>query len=118
MRLEKLIVFVKAPRPGEVKTRLAQTLGADAACAAYRQLVETLLARLRTLPEVELQFTPADALDEIRPWLNAGWQSQPQDDGDLGSRLQSGFSSAFRAGFHRVVIVGSDCPEVTPADIE
>ena len=38
----RLVVFLKAPRPGSVKTRLAETLGAEPACAAYRQLVETL----------------------------------------------------------------------------
>jgi len=46
---DKLIVFVKAPRPGAVKTRLAGTIGAPAAEVAYRQLVETLLNQLQEL---------------------------------------------------------------------
>ncbi len=117
MRPEKLIVFVKAPRPGQVKTRLAETLGAEAACAAYRRLVETQLQQLSSLPEVELRFAPDDAVAEIQPWLRPSWRARPQGDGDLGRRLRSAFAEAFAAGNKAVVIVGSDCPEVAAADI-
>ena len=116
-RPEKLIVFVKAPRPGQVKTRLAETLGAEAACAAYRRLVETQLQQLSSLPEVELRFAPDDAVAEIQPWLRPSWRARPQGDGDLGRRLRSAFAEAFAAGNKAVVIVGSDCPEVTAADV-
>ena len=114
---DKLIVFVKAPRPGTVKTRLAAALGDDAACLAYRTLVETLLQNLAPLNEVELRYTPDDAAKEIEPWLRAGWKSQPQGDGDLGERLKRAFAESFRNGFQRVVIIGSDCPQVSPQDI-
>src|SRR5437667_8668757 len=46
MKGDKLIIFVKAPRPGLVKTRLAKALGPESACAAYRQLAEILFKRL------------------------------------------------------------------------
>ena len=112
-RAEKLLVFVKAPRPGAVKTRLAQTIGAVPACAAYRKIVATLLNHLRTLEAVELCFTPDDAMAEIQPWLKKGWQAAPQGDGDLGLRLNSAFERAFAAGAQRVLVIGSDCPMVT-----
>jgi len=118
MRDEKLIVFLKAPRPGQVKMRLAATLGAAAACAAYRRLVETLLRQIATLKNVELRFTPDDAESEIKPWMQEHWQLAEQGAGDLGRRLDQAFQSAFRNGSGRVVIIGSDCPEVTAADIE
>ena len=114
----RLVVFVKAPRPGVVKTRLAQTLGADAACTAYRQLVETLLTHLAPLPAVELCFTPADASADITPWLRADWSAVPQADGDLGERLHAAFTEHFLADAEQVVIIGSDCPTVAPTDIE
>ncbi len=114
----RLVVFLKAPRTGTVKTRLAETLGADAACTAYRQLVESLLARLALLRPVELCYTPADALPEIKPWLRNGWFKCPQSGGDLGERLHAAFAGHFRTDAERVVIIGSDCPDVTPTDIE
>src|SRR5437016_5487659 len=112
-RAEKLLVFVKAPRPGAVKTRLAQTIGDVPACAAYRRIVATLLNHLQNLGAVELCFTPDDAIAEIQPWLEKGWQAAPQGDGDLGLRLHSAFERAFAAGAQRVLAIGSDCPMVT-----
>jgi hypothetical protein len=118
MPANQLIIFVKAPRPGTVKTRLAQTLGAEAACAAYRRLVETLLSHLWTTRNVEVRFTPDDAFQEIAPWLRAGWKVSPQAGGDLGERLVRAFQDAFVAGARRVVIIGSDCPDILKDDIE
>ena len=113
MQAEKLIIFVKAPRPGEVKTRLAKALGPELAAAAYRQLVEKLLTELDSLKAVELRFSPDEAQNEIQPWLKPDWQLQPQGPGDLGARLRRAFAQSFAAGVQRVVIIGSDCPAVT-----
>jgi rSAM/selenodomain-associated transferase 1 len=117
VRDEHLIIFVKAPRPGEVKTRLAEAIGPDAACAAYRQLAETLFLRLSSLENVELRFAPDDAGKEVAGWLRDGWQKMPQGSGDLGARLNRAFSEAFQRGCKRVVIIGSDCGDVEAADI-
>ena len=114
---DKLIVFVKAPRPGAVKTRLAKTIGAAAAEAAYRRLVETLLNHLAGLGGVELCFSPDDAAGEVQHWLKEGWLSSPQGEGDLGRRLESAFQRALHSGAKRVAIIGSDCPAVTIEDI-
>jgi rSAM/selenodomain-associated transferase 1 len=114
---ETLIVFVKAPRGGAVKTRLAKIIGVPAAVAAYHELVETLLNQLEGLGGVDLCFTPDDAAGEIRQWLREGWSSNPQGDGDLGQRLQSAFRHAFHAGAKRVAIIGSDCPAIRAGDI-
>src|SRR6266571_4317151 len=114
---DKLIVFVKAPRPGAVKTRLAKAIGVPAAGAAYRQLVETLLNHLQGLGGVEVCFSPDDAANEVQHWLQEGWSSSPQGGGDLGQRLQSAFQRAFHAGAKRVAIIGSDCPAVRVEDI-
>jgi rSAM/selenodomain-associated transferase 1 len=117
MGQDSLIVFVKAPRPGTVKTRLARAIGAFEAAAAYRRLVETLLDELRGLRELEMCFSPDDAAGEVRQWLKPGWSSHPQGDGDLGERLHSAFQRAFQTRAKRVVIIGSDCPAISVEDI-
>jgi rSAM/selenodomain-associated transferase 1 len=114
----RLIIFLKAPRAGLVKTRLATGIGPTAALRAYERLVETLLAGLAPLPGAELRFTPDDAANEVSRWLRDGWSSHGQGSGDLGERLCRAFRDAFASGARRVVVIGSDCPEVTPADIE
>lgn len=114
---ERLVVFLKAPRVGTVKTRLAEGIGAVAACEAYRHMLVTLLGNLAALRAVELCFTPADAKVELASWLRAGWSSQPQTGGDLGERLHGAFCGHFESGAERVVIIGADCPAVRPADV-
>jgi len=114
---ERLIIFLKAPRLGLVKTRLAKTMGVEAACMAYRQMLTTLVDNVGALSGVELRFAPDDAESEIQPWLRSGWQTRPQGEGNLGQKLCRAFSDAHSAGAKRVVIIGSDCPEVSAADI-
>jgi uncharacterized protein len=113
----RLIVFLKAPRPGHVKTRLGQSLGADAACAAYRTLAGALFDQLAGLNWVELCFTPDDALPAVAPWLRGDWRAAAQGRGELGTRLVRAFERHFVAGAKRVLIIGSDCPWVTKGDI-
>lgn len=111
------MIFLKAPRVGTVKTRLAASLGAEQACAAYKRLVEILLSDLATIGEVELRFTPDDARADVEHWVRPNWCAASQGDGDLGCRLKRAFAEAFASGARRVVIIGSDCPEVTVDDI-
>ena len=115
---QNLIVFIKAPRPGTVKTRLAETMGAAEACAVYQRLVKLLLDQLADLENVELCFTPDDANSEIKPWARPTWRRVAQGSGDLGCRLNQAFRRAFDQGAKRAVIIGSDCPDVGVEDIQ
>jgi uncharacterized protein len=112
-----VLVFVRAPRRGEVKTRLAAGIGADAALAVYRRLAERAVAAARGVEgaEVRIHHTPAEAADEVRAWLGEGPRYLPQREGDLGERMEAAFAEAFAAGARRVVIVGSDLPALSPA---
>jgi uncharacterized protein len=112
-----LIVFVKAPRPGSVKTRLAQAVGPVAACDAYRVLVNRVLDRIAAASSVQIRFGPDNAEDEIRHWMKPGWTLARQGYGDLGERLQRAFADAFASGARRVAIIGSDCPYLGFEDV-
>ncbi len=119
MSRRRLIIFVKAPRPGFVKTRLAESIGNVAACEAYRMLAESLFQNLDKIEgnELEIKFTPDDSPDEVRPWLRDGWTSSPQGAGNLGDRLRRAIEEAFTDGCERVAVIGSDCPDVTAQDV-
>jgi rSAM/selenodomain-associated transferase 1 len=113
-----LIVFVRAPRAGAVKTRLAAKIGASAACDAYQKLVRAVLNRIDSIRDVQLRYSPDDAESEVRPWLKAQWTLSPQGSGELGERLTRAFAESFAEGARRVVIIGSDCPWLSDGDIE
>lgn len=110
-----VLVFVRAPVAGRVKTRLAAAIGAEAALGVYRRLAEHAVAQALSLAEtsVRVHFTPADAGDAVRGWLGAGPAYLPQSEGDLGERMRAAFEAAFAAGFGRVVIIGSDLPDLS-----
>jgi uncharacterized protein len=111
-----ILVFVRAPQAGRVKTRLAAQIGAEAALRVYRRLAEHAVELARSVgPDaaVRIHFTPVDADEAVRAWLGGGAEYLPQADGDLGGRMEAAFRAAFDAGHRRVVIIGSDLPGLT-----
>jgi rSAM/selenodomain-associated transferase 1 len=114
----KLVVFLKAPRAGTVKTRLAASIGKEAALAAYKRMAEHLLENLNGLSDVQIRYSPDDAEAETRQWLGNHFEFHPQGSGDLGERLQRAFQENASRGIARAVVIGSDCPYVARSDIE
>ncbi len=55
--------------------------------------------------------------DLMKQWLGSNLFFASQGNGDLGLRLERAFQEAFQSGAKRVVIVGSDCPGLTPGNI-
>jgi len=123
---DHLLVFVKEPRPGAVKSRLAAALGPHLAAAVYKSLAEHVLSR--TAPrgdeyEQRLFFAPATAAAAIAAWLPSvtalatGRALVPQVDGDLGTRMCSAFEEAFGRGARRVALIGTDVPSLDREDV-
>jgi hypothetical protein len=116
---DAVLVFVRAPERGRVKTRLAAEIGDGAALRVYRRLAEHAVEQARALgpaAALRVHHTPADAGAAVRAWLGGGATYLPQADADLGGRMRAAFQAAFDAGFRRVVIVGSDLPALS-ADV-
>jgi rSAM/selenodomain-associated transferase 1 len=101
-------IFAKEPVAGTVKTRLAaQTSPAFAAAVAEAFLADTL-ARMQPLPVRKMiVYAPADADFRARA---AGYELEPQAEGDLGARLSHFFESRFAAGDGPIVVIGTDSP--------
>lgn len=106
------ILMVKAPRAGEVKTRLVPPLsGAQAAALAACFAQDTVDALRRVVPDVLVAYAPADgraALEAILPPGKLSWLEQRG--ADLGERLSSAFAHASALGHGPVVVVGGDSP--------
>jgi hypothetical protein len=111
---DAVLVFVRAPEAGRVKTRLAAEIGGEAALRVYVRLAEHALEQARAAgAEVRVHYTPADAGERVQAWLGPGAAYLPQAEGDLGERMRDAFDAAFAAGFRRVVIIGSDLPDLS-----
>jgi rSAM/selenodomain-associated transferase 1 len=114
-RRERLGVFAKTPRLGEVKTRLCPPLSAEQALALHRALVEDTLDRLEQVsrPELEHWIYTSEPLDNPADLtIPVEWTRQIQQGHDLGAKLENAFRSAFQDGVERMVVVGTDSPTV------
>jgi rSAM/selenodomain-associated transferase 1 len=110
--LPTICVMLKAPRAGEVKTRLGREIGQEEACQAYRRLAEHQLAHIGAEWPVEIHYAPAGGLDEMRAWLGFGYTYVAQCEGDLGDRLRCAMLGAFERKAAGVIVIGGDCPYV------
>ena len=109
-----LLIFVKAPVPGQVKTRLRPWLAPDEAAQLYRCLAQDTLAAARRLPRVRVAIAyAAHAPFPDCAWLNTEAPIVLQKGADLGERLTRAFRWAFRRKAQRVVIIGSDAPQLS-----
>lgn len=117
--MRRLLIFVKYPIPGTVKTRLAASLGAAAASEISRACTELTLARLSACRhESVLCVDPPEALARTRSWLGTDWSLQPQHGTTLGARLSRAMQRTFAQGATRVLIIGTDSPWLQTSEIE
>jgi len=116
---DELIVFLKLPEPGRVKTRLIPAIGAEAAAALHRALVEWTLARVARQDaawRTVLCFDPPDAGPAFAAWLGTRLALRPQAPGDLGERLEAASRESFASGARRVAFIGTDAPDLDSGD--
>lgn len=111
-----LMIVVKEPVVGQVKTRLAAGIGALSALALYQAFTHDTIVLARQVPgvDVALVFWPEHA----RSYFAATCPDAlllPQSGRDLGERLLNAFEQAQALGYDRSVIVSSDSPSLPVA---
>ena len=108
-----ILLFVKSPMAGKVKTRLAAEIGQEATVGLYKCFVEDLLSMIENVDSrLRLCFHPPEAMSQVQQWLGDRYSYRPQRGDDLGSRLKNAFAGAFEDGFSKVVAIGSDSPDL------
>jgi rSAM/selenodomain-associated transferase 1 len=107
-----LIIFIKNPALGKVKTRLAATLGDEVALDIYHKLS----ARTREVASA-IDFPRflyySDFIDRTDDWDNALFVKRLQEGEDLGERMLNAFIETLQVS-SPAIIIGSDCPLLTP----
>ncbi len=113
-----LIVYSRFPEAGKTKTRLIPTLGAQGAadlqCAmSGHTLLTSRVAAARIDARLCVHFAGGSA-QAMRRWLGDGTPYEAQGEGDLGQRMERTFQDSFARGSSATVIIGTDCPSLTP----
>jgi rSAM/selenodomain-associated transferase 1 len=109
-----IVMFMKYPEKGQVKSRLSPAIDEGFVVSLYEAFVTDLLATLKQSGHpFRLAFAPADREEEIA--RRFGYCDLiPQMGADLGERMKNAFWSCFADGFTAAVIIGSDSPDLTP----
>ncbi|MBC5772911.1 TIGR04282 family arsenosugar biosynthesis glycosyltransferase [Pontibacter sp. KCTC 32443] len=112
-----LLLFVRAPELGKVKTRLAEAVGPEVALEIYIHLLQHTRQITEKLDAAKAVYFADNIVDDSM-WPKEIYQHNLQAEGDLGQKMQTAFEDAFAAGYTSVVIIGSDCKQLTQEIIE
>ena len=107
-----IIVFVRTPELGKVKTRLAKAIGDQAALTIYKLLLKHTATVLHELSFDKVVYY-SEKIDNNDFWEASLFEKKLQKGADLGERMQQAFETAFDRGYKKVLIIGSDLFELT-----
>mgnify|MGYP003640019366 CR=1 FL=1 len=110
-----LIVFIKNPVLGTVKTRLAASIGDEKALVVYNDLVEKCRNECLAVNAERHIFYSKQISDDA--WSEEYFLKYVQSEGDLGIKITDAFRSIFKEG-GKVIIIGSDCYDLDAHTIE
>tara|TARA_R110002049_G_scaffold247956_1_gene422438 strand:- start:43 stop:672 length:630 start_codon:yes stop_codon:yes gene_type:complete len=112
MPQNKLIIFVKNEEAGKVKTRLAKSVGDEKALEIYRKLLGYTFDQVQPL-KVKKEVCYSRFIEKDDLWNERSYSKQLQEGDGLGERMSKAFRRSFEKGMEKVVIIGSDCAELT-----
>ena len=112
-----LIIFVRNPEKGKVKTRLAATVGEERALSIYLELL-THTHTISAAADADKFIFYADKVRVNDCWVGVRFSKELQGDYDFGGKMKEAFSIVFEKGYQQAIIIGSDCLELSTAIIE
>jgi len=112
-----ILIFTRNPELGKCKTRLAKTIGDENALTIYKILLQHTANVVEQLNYDKAVYYSVKIRDNDM-WNNTIYQKHQQQGGDLGYRMQNAFANSFKAGYEKVLIVGSDLYDLEPQHIQ
>lgn len=109
-------MFVKEPKLGFVKTRLAKTCGEEFTLGLYKSFVSDLINTLQN-KNFDFKLCGYPSLELINESFG-DFDNFTQCDGDLGLKMQKAFEKQFLSGYEKIVLIGSDTPNITNQAID
>ncbi len=107
-RKNALIVFVRNPELGKVKTRLAKTMGDEKALKVYKKLISHTHDIIKNIDCDKYVFY-SDEIIANDLWENNIFQKELQAEGNLGDKMAAAMEKTFLKNYDSVTIIGSDC---------
>ena len=111
------MVFIRNPELGRVKTRLAKSIGDQAALETYKTLSKHTFKIISEIDSDKLIFY-SDKIQDNDVWTATNCKKQIQTKGDLGQKMLAAFQYGFSLGYQKILIIGSDLYSLRPKHIE
>ncbi len=112
-----LIIFIRNPEKGKVKSRLAKDLGEGRTLEVYKFLLQHTRDVCADADVHRFVFY-SDYINLNDAWNEPCFAKHLQEGDDLGERMMNAFAKVFDFGFERIAIIGSDCYELTTAHLD
>src|SRR5690606_28561 len=112
-----LIIFVRNPELGKVKTRLAKSVGDESALKIYKFLLQHTVKITENL-NVDKYIYYSETIVQNDIWNPDIFRKKMQNGNDLGERMQNAFEEILGMGYEKVLIIGSDIYELQQKDID
>ena len=112
-----LLIFTRNPELGKVKTRLAGGVGDQAALDIYKFLLQHTV-KITSGLSVDKQVFYSEKIRSGDFWDEEKFTKKLQHGEDLGLRMQRAFQDAFKSGYQKAIIIGSDMYDLSQKDIE
>lgn len=107
-----LLFYLKFPEKDKVKTRLSLSLDSDFVVELYKNFIIDLLETLKKVDtDVRICFHPEESKEKLVEWLG-DYDYKLQIGKDLGERLKNSFLEAIGDGYEKVIVIGSDSPDL------
>ncbi|PID72998.1 MAG: hypothetical protein CR992_00420 [Desulfobacterales bacterium] len=112
----QLLILTRYPEAGTTKTRLIQELGASGAALLQKKLSEKTVHQAQLLTRQSgiktVVHYSGGSRKKMTAWLGA-MEYVEQTEGDLGQRMRQAFTHAVQTGAEKIVLIGSDIPDIT-----
>ena len=122
-----LIIFIKNPQLGKVKTRLAKTVGDEKALEIYLELSKITRENCQILSQrtqilrgqstIQPYVFYSDFINKNDDWANDIFEKAVQSGDDLGDRMSNAFALILQ-NHAKACVIGSDCPTLSTAILE
>lgn len=107
-----LIIFVKNPVIGKVKSRLAKSIGDKKALSVYIKLLTNTKKIVKDL-DMDKRVCYSDTIDKEDLWGSSNFQKSLQKGNDLGLRMYHAIDDASKESYDKICLIGSDIMELT-----
>ena len=121
MKKQAVIIFVKYPEPGKVKTRLASKTNEAFALKFYNAIAQIIFEEIEQLGndvDKYIYFSPLPDIELLKKWVKRDFFYVEQRGTNLGQKISNALKELFDKGYGKVIIMGSDVPDISKEVIQ